>query len=46
MTRVYQLRDRKAVDDADYQTLLRNADTILKDDVLASKSLLVMPKAA
>lgn len=46
MVRVWQLRDRKAVDAADYQTLLRNADTILKDDVLASKSLLVMPKAA
>jgi len=33
MVRVYQLRDRKAVDAADYQTLLRNADTVLKDDV-------------
>ena len=44
--RVWQLRDRKAVDAADYQTLLRNADTILKDDVLASKSLLVMPKGS
>ncbi|EIQ49965.1 hypothetical protein SB444474_5507 [Shigella boydii 4444-74] len=43
MVRVYQLRDRKAVDVADYQTLLRNADTVLKDDVLASKELLVMP---
>lgn len=42
----YQLRDRKAVDAADYQTLLRNADTVLKDDVLASKSLLVMPKGS
>nr|UHA83877.1 hypothetical protein IPBHJEJL_00150 [Klebsiella oxytoca] len=40
MTRVYQLRDRKAVDDADYQTLLRKVDTVLKDDVLASKELL------
>lgn len=38
MVRVYQLRDRKAVDVADYQILLRNADTVLKDDVLASKS--------
>ncbi|EPB1500238.1 type VI secretion system lipoprotein TssJ [Escherichia coli] len=43
MVRVYQLRDRKAVDVADYQTLLRNADTVLKDNVLASKELLVMP---
>ncbi|EHI0358192.1 type VI secretion system lipoprotein TssJ, partial [Escherichia coli] len=43
MVRVYQLRDRKAVDAADYQMLLRRADTVLKDDVLASKELLVMP---
>ncbi|MBK4327630.1 type VI secretion system lipoprotein TssJ, partial [Enterobacter hormaechei] len=43
MVRVWQLKDRKAVDAADYQTLLRKADTVLKDDVLASKELLVMP---
>ncbi len=30
MVRIYLLRDRKAVDAADYQTLLRNADTVLK----------------
>ncbi|EMK5832853.1 type VI secretion system lipoprotein TssJ [Citrobacter sedlakii] len=46
MVRVYQLRDRKAVDAADYQTLLRKADTVLKDDVLVSKDLLVMPKGS
>ena len=46
MVRVYQLRDRKAVDAADYQTLLCKADTVLKDDVLASKSLLMMPKGS
>lgn len=46
MVRVYQLRDRKAVDAADYQTLLRRADTVLKDDVLASKELLVMPNGS
>ena len=46
MVRVYQLRDRKAVDAADYQTLLRRADTILKDDVLESKELLVMPNGS
>ncbi|WP_435953145.1 type VI secretion system lipoprotein TssJ [Dryocola sp. BD626] len=46
MVRVYQLRDRRAVDAADYQTLLRNADTALKEDVLASKELLVMPKGS
>ncbi|MDA5545684.1 MULTISPECIES: type VI secretion system lipoprotein TssJ [Yersinia] len=44
MVWVYQLKDRKNVDSADYQTLLRKADTVLKDDVLASKSVLVMPK--
>ncbi|ARB85551.1 MULTISPECIES: type VI secretion system lipoprotein TssJ [Yersinia] len=44
MVRVYQLKDRKNVDSADYQTLLRQADTVLKDDILASKSVLVMPK--
>ncbi|EMH4161413.1 type VI secretion system lipoprotein TssJ [Pluralibacter gergoviae] len=43
MVRVWQLRDRKAVDAADYQTLLRNADTVLKEDILATKELLVMP---
>ncbi|TDN50106.1 type VI secretion system protein VasD [Buttiauxella sp. JUb87] len=43
MVRVYQLKDRRAVEAADYQTLLRNADTVLKEDVLASKELLVMP---
>ncbi|WP_391487276.1 type VI secretion system lipoprotein TssJ [Leclercia tamurae] len=46
MVRVYQLKDRKAVDAADYQMLLRNADMVLKDDVLASKELLVMPKGS
>jgi len=28
MMQVYQLRDRKAVDAADYQTLLRKANTV------------------
>ncbi|WP_314138386.1 type VI secretion system lipoprotein TssJ [Buttiauxella noackiae] len=43
MVRVYQLSDRKNVDAADYQTLLHKADMVLKDDVLATKSTLVMP---
>lgn len=43
MVRVYQLKERQTVDAADYQMLLRNADTVLKDDVLASKEILVMP---
>lgn len=43
MIRVYQLKDRKNIDAADYQTLLRKADTVLKEDELGSKELLVMP---
>lgn len=43
MVRVYQLKDRKSLDSADYQTLLRDDNPVLKDDVLASRSLLVMP---
>ena len=46
MVRVYQLKDRQAVDSADYQALLRNADAVLKDEVLATKALLVMPKGS
>ncbi|MFZ4833754.1 type VI secretion system lipoprotein TssJ [Rouxiella sp. Mn2063] len=46
MVWVYQLKDRKSVDTASYQTLLRNADAVLKDDLLASKSLLVMPQGS
>lgn len=43
MVRIYQLKDRKAVEAANYPTLLNKADAALKDDVLASRSLLVMP---
>ncbi|WP_329911761.1 type VI secretion system lipoprotein TssJ [Serratia quinivorans] len=46
MVRVYQLKDRKSVDAADYQTLLRNADAVLKDGVVASKELIVMPEGS
>jgi len=46
MVRVYQLKDRQKVDAADYQKLLRDADTVLKEDMVASKSLLVMPKGS
>lgn len=46
MVRVYQLKDRQAVEATDYQTLLRSADTALKDDILASRELLVMPKGS
>ncbi|HFQ8226975.1 TPA: type VI secretion system lipoprotein TssJ [Citrobacter freundii] len=46
MVRVYQLKDRQKVDAADYQKLLRDADNTLKEDIVASKSLLVMPKGS
>lgn len=46
MVQVYQLKDRQKVDAADYQELLRDADTTLKEDIVASKSLLVMPKGS
>ncbi|VEA64696.1 Uncharacterized protein conserved in bacteria [Serratia plymuthica] len=46
MIQVWQLKDREKVDAADYQTLLRDADNVLKEDVVASKSLLVMPKGS
>ncbi|TKI02612.1 type VI secretion system lipoprotein TssJ [Martelella alba] len=46
MLRVYQLKDRKSVDLASYPTLLRDADAVLKDDLVASKELLVMPKGS
>lgn len=46
MVRVYQLKDRQKVDAADYQKLLRDADCVLKEDIVASKSLLVMPNGS
>lgn len=46
MVRVYQLKDRKNIDAADYQKLLRDADSVLKEDIVASRSLLVMPKGS
>jgi type VI secretion system protein VasD len=46
MVQVYQLKDRQKVDAVDYQKLLRDADTILKEDIVASKSLLVMPSGS
>ena len=46
MLRVYQLKDRKALDATDYPTLLRNADSALRDDVVTSKALLVMPNGS
>lgn len=46
MVQIRQLKDRQKVEGADYQTLLRDADNVLKEDVVASKSLLVMPKGS
>ncbi|CAK9886234.1 MAG: hypothetical protein XXXJIFNMEKO3_02662 [Candidatus Erwinia impunctatus] len=46
MVRVYQLKAREKVDAADYQTLLRDADSVLKEESVVSKSLLVMPKGS
>ncbi|MFI8418315.1 type VI secretion system lipoprotein TssJ [Serratia sp. NPDC078593] len=46
MVQVYQLKDRQKVDAADYQKMLRDADNTLKEDIVASKSLLVMPKGS
>ncbi|MEQ2026261.1 type VI secretion system lipoprotein TssJ [Xenorhabdus szentirmaii] len=43
MVRVYQLKDRKAFDGADYQQLLRQDEVILKNDLLAQQAVLVMP---
>ena len=43
MVRVWQLKDSKSVEAADYQSLLRKSDGVLKEDLLASKELLVMP---
>lgn len=46
MVQVYQLKGRQKVDAANYQKLLRDADSTLKEDIVASKSLLVMPKGS
>ncbi|NHV08869.1 type VI secretion system lipoprotein TssJ [Cronobacter turicensis] len=43
MVRIYQLKDRKNMDAADYGTVLQNADTVLKDELLASREVLIMP---
>lgn len=43
MVRIWQLKDDKSVEAADYQSLLRKSDDVLREDLLASKELLVMP---
>lgn len=44
MVWVYQLKDKKAVEDAMYQTLLTQSDEILKKDTLNATSIMVMPQ--
>lgn len=43
LLRVYQLRDRKALDKAAYQDLLRDADGVLAEDLLDQQAVLVKP---
>lgn len=44
MVWVYQLKDKKAVEGAMYQTLLTQSDEILKKDTLNATSVMVMPQ--
>ncbi|AOE97645.1 type VI secretion system-associated lipoprotein, partial [Enterobacter cloacae] len=41
--RVYQLKDRKIFDKTVYQQLLKEGETILKADLLASRDVVVKP---
>jgi len=41
--RVYQLKDRKAFDKTVYQQLLKDGDTILKADQLATRDVVIKP---
>ena len=43
VVRVYQLKDRKTFDKTVYQQLLQDDSTILKDDMLASRDVVVKP---
>lgn len=43
VVRVYQLKDRKTFDKTVYQQLLKDGDTILKADLLASRDVVVKP---
>jgi type VI secretion system protein VasD len=43
VVRIYQLRDRKAFEKADYQSLLLRGDDVLKADLLASREVVVKP---
>lgn len=43
VVRIYQLKDRKIFDKTVYQQLLRDGDTILKADLLATRDVVVKP---
>lgn len=43
VVRIYQLKDRKTFDKTVYQQLLQDGDTILKDDLLASRDVVIKP---
>lgn len=43
LVRVYQLKDRKSLDAADYQGLLNEGDSVLAADLLDSQRLIVKP---
>ncbi|MCT4715597.1 type VI secretion system lipoprotein TssJ [Enterobacteriaceae bacterium H18W14] len=43
VVRVYQLKDRKSFDQTVYQQLLKDGDTLLKADLLASRDRVVKP---
>lgn len=43
VVRVYQLKDRKTFDKAVYQELLKEDESVLKSDLLASRDVLVKP---
>ncbi|HCB2271086.1 TPA: type VI secretion system lipoprotein TssJ [Citrobacter koseri] len=43
VVRVYQLKDRKTFDKTVYQQLLKDGDTILKADLLATRDVVVKP---
>lgn len=43
VVRVYQLKDRKTFDKTVYQQLLREDDTVLKSDLLATRDVVVKP---
>lgn len=43
VVRVYQLKDRKAFDKTVYQQLLKDGETILKADLLATRDVVVKP---